>query len=67
MKYCKETGEEQKPDGECLIHGKQPEHHFILEIDNRVCEVCGRTYWCQDDIRKVCSMECAGEYAKSRL
>lgn len=40
VKFCKETGEEQKPNGDCLIHGNQPESHFDFEPDNRSCE-CG--------------------------
>lgn len=64
MKYCKETGEDIKPNGECLIHGKQNDDHFDWESDNKVCSVCGKGYYCVDSIRKVCSMECAGEYEK---
>lgn len=61
--YCKETGEDMKPNGECLIHGKQNREHFDVETNNiKVCEVCGKGYYCVDEIRKVCSMECAREY-----
>ena len=67
VKYCKDTGEEQTPNGECLIHGKQTKDHFILETDNRVCEICGRCFWCQDTILKVCSMDCAIEYGNAKI
>jgi len=63
--YCKETGEDIKPNGECLIHGKQPEDHFEEEKENiKVCEICGKGFYCVDNIRKTCSMSCAGEYSE---
>ena len=61
--YCKETGEDMKPNGDCLIHGKQPMDHFEEEKENmKQCDVCDCTYYCIDDLRKVCSMDCAGKY-----
>jgi hypothetical protein len=54
-------------DGTCLLHGNQPIEHFEKETnDIRTCEVCGRGFYCKDEIRKVCNMECAGEYARTR-
>ena len=68
--YCKETGEESTgydyTDGikfQCLLHGWQDPDHFEEEKNNiKVCDVCGSGFYCTDDIRKVCSMKCAGEY-----
>lgn len=65
--YCKETGELTTGELTCLIHGKQDEDHFEEEKNNiKVCEICGKGFYCLDDIRKVCSMSCAGEYAKDK-
>jgi hypothetical protein len=71
--YCLENGEEatcfrlsiDPKRIKCLIHGWQDKTHFGIESPNKVCEVCGKGYWCMDNIRKVCSMDCAGEYAKN--
>lgn len=65
--YCKDTGEECidiiEPKYKCLIHGWQTLEHFEVETNTKVCEVCGRGFYCTDEIRKVCSMDCAKEYA----
>ena len=62
MRYCKELGEEETAPFICLIHGKQPADHFEVEINHmKACNTCGKGFYCEDDLRKYCSVACVGE------
>jgi hypothetical protein len=72
--YCKETGEElvdQRCGGhipeeyKCLIHGWQAKDHFDIETNNiKSCAVCMDVFYCEDNIRKTCSVLCASRWNK---
>ena len=69
--YCKILGEpctdEIEDNVKCLVHGWQKKDHFSKEKNNmKSCAVCGKAFYCEDNILKVCSLACASEMIETR-